>query len=131
MTRPGRNAQIDGQRRFPSESQGPYRLGPGGSQGDDQSMDDGESHVPPPPNPLVPHSDHGDPECCGLLIIEEQGDCTAILCNECGVTIYTGSPGEAQERLAGMASTEICTETCHTAERSTSSKASPECKPSL
>jgi hypothetical protein len=42
-----------------------------------------------PPEHILPHSDFGDAECCGLLLPFERGDFADIICNECGATIRT------------------------------------------
>jgi len=39
--------------------------------------------------PIVPHSDVGDPECCGCLTTVERGDQIDIICNECGALVRT------------------------------------------
>lgn len=36
------------------------------------------------PEYILPHSEFGDPECCGLFLPVERGDMTDITCNECG-----------------------------------------------
>ncbi len=61
---------------------------------------------------IVPHSDHGDPECCGCLFPVIRGEPADIVCNECDVVILTVRATEAQSVLLEMASAEICTETC-------------------
>lgn len=61
---------------------------------------------------IVPHSDHGDPECCGCIFPVVRGDEADLVCNECDVVIRTVSASEAQRVLLEMASGEVCSETC-------------------
>jgi hypothetical protein len=61
---------------------------------------------------IVPHSDHGDPECCGCLFPIGHGDHADITCNECDVVVRTVPVAEAQQVLVAMASAEFCSETC-------------------
>jgi hypothetical protein len=37
-----------------------------------------------PPEFIVPHSEYGDPECCGLILAHVRGDEADLVCNECG-----------------------------------------------
>jgi hypothetical protein len=37
--------------------------------------------------PIIPHSNFGDPECCGCLFGVVQGDLAEIVCNECLVVV--------------------------------------------
>src|ERR1700678_977235 len=37
----------------------------------------------------LPHSDFGDPECCGCLNAVIRGDHADIVCNECGTVLRT------------------------------------------
>jgi transcription initiation factor TFIIIB Brf1 subunit/transcription initiation factor TFIIB len=66
----------------------------------------------PPPAILVPHSDHGNPECCGLILAKVRGDQADLVCNECGAVIRTVPASDAEQTLAQMASGEICSATC-------------------
>ncbi len=38
---------------------------------------------------IIPHSDFGDPECCGCLYGLIRGRMGFVKCNECGVTLKT------------------------------------------
>jgi hypothetical protein len=63
--------------------------------------------------PIVPHSDVGDPECCGRLIAVERGDQTDIVCNECGALVRTVPTPEAVRSLLQMAMAHgVCSATC-------------------
>ena len=66
----------------------------------------------PPPAILVPHADHGDPECPGLILPEVNGNTALLTCNDCGAVIRTVPASEAEQTLAQMASGEICSATC-------------------
>jgi hypothetical protein len=62
---------------------------------------------------IVPHSDHGDVECCGLIMIEVRGDKADLQCNECGVILKTVSAAEAEQVLGEMeAAQPSCAEGC-------------------
>lgn len=62
---------------------------------------------------LVPHSDHGDPECCGIVMPVIRGDLADLTCNECGAVIATVAAGEAEPTLLRMAAgAGICSEMC-------------------
>jgi len=41
------------------------------------------------PEYILPHSDFGDPECCGLFFPLVHGDVADIKCNECGFVLCT------------------------------------------
>jgi hypothetical protein len=36
-------------------------------------------------NTWLPHSDFGDPDCCGLFFPVDRGDQADLTCNECGL----------------------------------------------
>jgi hypothetical protein len=55
-----------------------------------------------PPEFIVPHSDYGDPECCGLIFAEIRGEEADLVCNECGIVIRTVAAGEADKVLLEM-----------------------------
>jgi DNA-directed RNA polymerase subunit RPC12/RpoP len=62
---------------------------------------------------IVPHSDHGDVECCGLVMIDVRGDKADLQCNECGVILKTVSGAEAEQVLGEMeAAQPSCAERC-------------------
>jgi hypothetical protein len=61
---------------------------------------------------IVPHSDHGDPECCGCLFPMVREDRADIVCNECDVVVRTVPVAEAHQTLPDMASGEVCCEIC-------------------
>ena len=69
-----------------------------------------DEHEPPI---LVPHADHGDPHCSGLIMASACGDQMELLCNECGTVIDTVPASEAQSTLLKMSMSEgVCSETC-------------------
>ena len=41
------------------------------------------------PEYVLPHSEFGDPECCGLFFPCERGDVADLTCNECGFVLQT------------------------------------------
>ncbi len=62
---------------------------------------------------LVCHSDHGDPECCGIVVPVARGELADLKCNECGAVIATVSAGSAESSLLQMAvSGGVCSEVC-------------------
>jgi hypothetical protein len=76
---------------------------------------DEPAYTPEPPPYLVGHSDHGDPECCGLILPAPAADAFQLRCNECGAVIGTAAAtlAEAEEALMRMAIADgICSETC-------------------
>jgi ribosomal protein L40E len=63
--------------------------------------------------PIVPHSDHGDKECCGCLMTVERGDETDIVCNECSAVVRTVPTAEVVQTLLQMAMAHgVCSATC-------------------
>jgi hypothetical protein len=65
------------------------------------------------PEYIVPHSDHGDSECCGLILPVLRGDIADFVCNECGVVIRSVSVRDADRVLSEMSldqgfATEMC-----------------------
>ena len=52
-----------------------------------------------PPECILPHSEFGAPECCGLLLPFECGDFADIICNECGATIQTVRAADLRRKL--------------------------------
>jgi len=42
-----------------------------------------DSHMNLDELPIVPHSEFGDKECCGCLIVVERGSQAGLVCNEC------------------------------------------------
>jgi hypothetical protein len=63
--------------------------------------------VPAPPEYIVPHADHGDSECCGLIMPEVRGDEADLKCNECGTVLCIVAAVEAEQALAAMISGEL------------------------
>jgi hypothetical protein len=51
---------------------------------------------------MLPHSDHGDPECCGLIFPVEVGDRANLTCNECGAIIRSVPQADARKVLDAM-----------------------------
>jgi hypothetical protein len=66
----------------------------------------------PPPALLVPHAEHGDPTCPGLILPEPHGELTDLVCNDCGAVVATVLKDQENERLAEMAINSFCSETC-------------------
>jgi ribosomal-protein-serine acetyltransferase len=63
--------------------------------------------------PIVPHSDFGDPDCCGCLITVERVDQVDIVCNDCGAVVRTVPSPEAVQALLQMAIAHgACSATC-------------------
>ena len=54
------------------------------------------------PEYILPHSEFGDPECCGLLFPVERGDLADITCNECGKIFRTVRVGDLWRALDEM-----------------------------
>ena len=52
--------------------------------------------------PIIPHSDFGDPECCGCLFRVVQGDLAEIVCTECLVVVRTIPASDLQRTLDEM-----------------------------
>jgi hypothetical protein len=52
--------------------------------------------------PIIPHSDFGDPDCCGCLFGVAQGDLAEIVCNECRVVVRTVPASDLQRTLDEM-----------------------------
>ena len=50
----------------------------------------------------LPHSDFGDPDCCGCLNGIVRGEQAAIVCNECGALIRTVPTADLQQTLTDM-----------------------------
>jgi len=65
------------------------------------------------PEDIVPHSDFGDPECCGLLFGIERGDMSDITCNECGVIVRTVPAADLTRTMDQMELTlDVASEIC-------------------
>src|SRR3954447_26557329 len=64
------------------------------------------------PKYIIPHADHGDPECPGLIMADIRGDTAELVCNDCGAVLSTVPAAEAESKLAEMASGELCSATC-------------------
>jgi len=61
----------------------------------------------------IPHSDFGDPECCGCLNGVVRGDQADIICNECDAVIRTVPPSELRRTLDEMELTlDVATARC-------------------
>jgi hypothetical protein len=61
----------------------------------------------------LPHSDFGDPDCCGCLNGVMRGDEADIVCNECDAVVRTVPAAELQQTLTEMGLTlDVCTEQC-------------------
>jgi hypothetical protein len=55
-----------------------------------------------PPEHILPHSDFGDTECCGLLLPIEHGDFADIICNESSATIQAVRAADPRRTLDEM-----------------------------
>ena len=58
----------------------------------------------------LPHSDFGDPDCCGCLNGVIRGDQADIVCNECGTVLRTVPAANVGQTLTEL---EITLEGCH------------------
>jgi hypothetical protein len=72
-----------------------------------------EWHFVETPATMLPHSDFGASECCGLLLGVVRGDIAQIECNECGAIIRVIPSAELRATLTEMelelgVATEIC-----------------------
>ena len=73
---------------------------------------------------LVPHSDYGDPDCCGIIMPFRNGEYidlkrnpgTAdvdLMCNECAAVLRTVPVTEVEAPLLRMSMEQgVCSETC-------------------
>jgi hypothetical protein len=52
--------------------------------------------------PIIPHSDFGDPHCCGCLVGVTQGQLAEIVCNECLVVVRAVPASDLQRTLDEM-----------------------------
>jgi len=55
---------------------------------------------------MVPHSDCGDPDCCGCLMPLERGDQADWVCNECGAVVRPLQAAEVAQILLETAMAE-------------------------
>ena len=61
----------------------------------------------------LPHSDFGDPECCGCLNGVIRGDQADIVCNECGTVLRTVPVANVGQTLTELELTlEVASEVC-------------------
>jgi hypothetical protein len=61
----------------------------------------------------IPHSDFGDPDCCGCLHGIIKGDQAEIICNECLLVVRTVPAADLQRTLDDMELTlDVSTEMC-------------------
>jgi hypothetical protein len=61
----------------------------------------------------LPHSDFGDPECCGCLNGVIRGDEADIVCNECGAVLRTVPVANVERALTELELTlEVASEMC-------------------
>ena len=61
-----------------------------------------EEEVREYPEWILPHSDFGDEECCGLFFSVERGDQADITCNECEFILKTVPASEVRRTLDEM-----------------------------
>ena len=81
----------------------------------DVADDEGAEEIREYPIALVAHADHGDPECCGLLMPVVRGDQADLVCNECGAILRTVPTAEAEQTLVAMmltAASGMCSAIC-------------------
>lgn len=70
---------------------------------------DGDRYV----GTAIPHSDFGDPDCCGCLNGIVRGDVAVIECNECSAIVRTVAAAEVEKTLHEMElSLDIATAAC-------------------
>ena len=50
----------------------------------------------------IPHSDLGDPECCGCFNFFIRGETVEIVCNECNLMVRTVPVADLQKTLTEM-----------------------------
>jgi hypothetical protein len=66
--------------------------------------------------PIPPHSDFGDPDCCGTLwsvIRDERPETGGIVYNECAAVVRTVAVGDLQRTLDEMEATlDVCSTQC-------------------
>ena len=65
------------------------------------------------PEYILPHSDFGDPDCCGLLFPLVRGDQADLKCNECGFVLCrvpTANLRRTQDEL--QLSLDVASEKC-------------------
>jgi hypothetical protein len=55
-----------------------------------------------PPEYILPHSEFGAPECCGLLLPFDRGDFADIICNECGAIVQSTETADLRRALDEM-----------------------------
>jgi ribosomal protein L37AE/L43A len=62
----------------------------------------------------VPHSDAGNPDCCGCIVPKVRGDVADLICNECDLVFEGGVPRvDVNARLAALTTiTEAASATC-------------------
>jgi hypothetical protein len=72
-----------------------------------------EWHFVEPPATMLPHSDFGDADCCGLLRGVVRDDTAHIECNECGAVVRVVPPAELRKMLTEMElELAVAAETC-------------------
>lgn len=61
----------------------------------------------------IPHSEFGNPECCGCLTATVIADTAVIACNECGAVVKMVPAGEIHNAIAQLETQlETATSTC-------------------
>jgi hypothetical protein len=72
-----------------------------------------DSHMNLDELPAVPHSEFGDKECCGCLIVVERGSQAELVCNECGVLVRVVPTAAVEQTLLEMAMARgVCSAIC-------------------
>jgi ribosomal protein S27E len=72
----------------------------------------------------LPHSEFGDPECCGCLNSVIRGDQADIVCNECGTVLRTVPAANVGQTLTELEiALDVAAKCARIADRSISSRA--------
>ena len=64
------------------------------------------------PEWIVPHADHGDPDCCGLIFPDVRADEADLVCNECGFVLQTVPLADVDRAMLEMSAGEMCSAAC-------------------
>jgi hypothetical protein len=48
---------------------------------------------------IVPHDDHGNPECCSLILPVARGDQADLTCNEYAAAVWIVAAADAEQTL--------------------------------
>ena len=64
------------------------------------------------PKWIVPHSEHGNADCCGLILPDVRGDEAHLVCNECGAVLRSVPLADMNTAMLEMSAGEMCSATC-------------------